>query len=156
MPKISDIENTPNPNAMKFVLKEPLTWGIAHSYDNAAEAKDDPLAGKPGWQPVPGVTLRLTLRGHSNWIGRIAWSPDGKWLASPSKDMTIRIWDAVTGKVVRTLKGHTSEVNSVAWSPDGLRLASASHDRTVRLWDAQTGQALRILAGHSQAVGSVA
>ena len=44
MPKISDIENTPNPNAMKFVLKEPLTWGIAHSYDYAAEAKDDPLA----------------------------------------------------------------------------------------------------------------
>lgn len=62
------------------------------------EVKDDPLAGQPGWQPVPGVTLRLTLRGHSNWIGRIAWSPDGKWLASPSKVDTTRIWDAVTGR----------------------------------------------------------
>ena len=44
MPKIAEIEPTPNPNAMKFVLKEPLTWGISHSYANAGEAKDDPLA----------------------------------------------------------------------------------------------------------------
>ena len=44
MPKISEIEPTPNPNAMKFVLKEPLTWGITRSYDNAGEAQADPLA----------------------------------------------------------------------------------------------------------------
>src|SRR5438309_9739603 len=44
MPKISEIEPTPNPNAMKFILKEPLTWGITRSYDNAALAADDPLA----------------------------------------------------------------------------------------------------------------
>lgn len=44
MPKIADIEDTPNPNAKKFILKEPLTWGITHSYDNAAEAEDDLLA----------------------------------------------------------------------------------------------------------------
>lgn len=44
MPKIADIEDTPNPNAVKFVLKEPLSWGIAHSYENAEQAKVDPLA----------------------------------------------------------------------------------------------------------------
>ena len=44
MPKIAEIETTPNPNAMKFILKEPLTWGITRSYDNAAQAQDDPLA----------------------------------------------------------------------------------------------------------------
>ena len=44
MPKIADIEDTPNPNAVKFVLKEPLSWGIAHSYENAEQAKIDPLA----------------------------------------------------------------------------------------------------------------
>ena len=44
MPKIAEIEPTPNPNAMKFILKEPLTWGITRSYDNAALAQDDPLA----------------------------------------------------------------------------------------------------------------
>jgi len=46
MPKIAEIEPTPNPNAMKFVLKEPLTWGISRSYDNIEAAKDDPLASK--------------------------------------------------------------------------------------------------------------
>ena len=46
MPKIAEIEPTPNPNAMKFVLKEPLTWGISRSYENAEQAKDDPLAAK--------------------------------------------------------------------------------------------------------------
>ncbi|MGH8622411.1 MAG: NifU family protein [Burkholderiales bacterium] len=46
MPKIAEIEPTPNPNAMKFVLKEPLTWGISRSYENAEQAKDDPLASK--------------------------------------------------------------------------------------------------------------
>lgn len=44
MPKIAEVERTPNPNAMKFILKEPLTWGVAHSYDSAEDAKDDPLA----------------------------------------------------------------------------------------------------------------
>lgn len=44
MPKIADIEDTPNPNAKKFILREPLTWGVTHSYDNAAEAEDDLLA----------------------------------------------------------------------------------------------------------------
>ena len=46
MPKIAEIEPTPNPNAMKFVLKEPLTWGISRSYENSGQAKDDPLAAK--------------------------------------------------------------------------------------------------------------
>ena len=46
MPKIAEIEPTPNPNAMKFILKEPLTWGITRSYDHADEAGDDPLASK--------------------------------------------------------------------------------------------------------------
>jgi Fe-S cluster biogenesis protein NfuA len=46
MPKIAEIEPTPNPNAMKFILREPLTWGISRSYENADQAKDDPLASK--------------------------------------------------------------------------------------------------------------
>ncbi|MCC7079362.1 MAG: NifU family protein [Burkholderiales bacterium] len=46
MPKIAEIEGTPNPNAKKFILKEPLTWGISRSYDNAEQAQDDPLAGR--------------------------------------------------------------------------------------------------------------
>ena len=65
-----------------------------------------------GGSPVPGFTLRQVLRGHTSWIGRIAWSPDGAYLASPSDDKTVRIWDAATGVCVRSLQGHTGRVYS--------------------------------------------
>ncbi len=106
--------------------------------------------------PVPGLTLKRILRGHKGWIGRIAWSPDGQYLASPSEDKTIRIWNVTQGKCTAVLEGHTNGVNSVAWSPDGQRLASASWDRTVRLWYASNGNHLQTLKGHLNWVHSVA
>jgi WD40 repeat protein len=69
----------------------------------------------------------------------VAWSPDGRRLASASSDQTVRLWDAATGQPLATLTGHTSYVLAVAWSPDGRRLASASSDMTVRLWWAGEG-----------------
>lgn len=57
-----------------------------------------------GGSPVPGLTLRHVLRGHTDSISRIAWSPDGKYLASPSRDKTIRIWDVSMGECVRFWK----------------------------------------------------
>jgi WD40 repeat protein len=73
-------------------------------------SKQKPRSGrkdftKIGGSPVPGFTLRHVLRGHEDFINRIAWSPDGVYLASPSKDKTIRIWDARSGEHVRTLNG---------------------------------------------------
>src|SRR5687768_15108833 len=91
-----------------------------------------------GGSPLPGLTLRHVLRGHTNWIGRIAWSPDGSYLASPSEDNSIRIWDTRNGACVRILEPGTSGVLSVAWSPDGQRLASASE--TIHLWNAANGE----------------
>ena len=72
-----------------------------------------------------------------------------KTIASASSDKTVRLWDATTGKHLKTLTGHTDSVNSVRFSPDGRTIASASADETVRLWDATTGQHLKTLTGHT-------
>ncbi len=108
-----------------------------------------------GGSPVPGLTLRHVLRGHTGAIYRIAWSPDGKYLASPSADHTIRIWDVHTEECEKSLNGHALTVYSVAWSPDGWRIASASYDKTIRLWDAINGKHLQTLEGHTGMVYSV-
>jgi WD40 repeat protein len=68
----------------------------------------------------------------------VAYSPDGKRLASAGDDYTVKVWDAQTGQELHTLKGHTDLVNSVAYSRDGKRIASASDDHTVKVWDALT------------------
>lgn len=64
----------------------------------------------------------------------MAYSPDGKWIASGSGDETVKLWDPSSGRPLLTLHGHTAPVASVAFSPDGKRLASGSWDATVRIW----------------------
>jgi hypothetical protein len=95
------------------------------------------------------------LKGHSDWVRSVCWSPDGTRLSSASADTTVRIWDADTGAQLAELNGHFSIVNSVSWSPDGSRLASASWDNTVQVWNAHTGSQLDELKGHSSYVNSV-
>ena len=75
-----------------------------------------------------------TLRGHSEKVNSVAFSPDGKTLASGSVDKTIEIWDVSSGEVKATLLGHGGSVDSVVFSPDGRTLASASEDKTIKLW----------------------
>ena len=80
-----------------------------------------------------------SLKGHTSSVNSLAFSPDSEWLASGSRDRTIKLWDIYEGKEVRTLEGHHGEVRAVTFSPDGQWLASASHDRTLKLWRVITG-----------------
>ena len=101
-------------------------------------------------------TLCPTLTGHAEVVNSIAFSPDGKTLASGSGDTTVRVWNATTGTLIYTLRGHTGYVNSVAFSPDGKTLASGSSDGTVGLWDVTTGTLIHTLKGDIRSVDGVA
>src|SRR5687768_2168687 len=99
--------------------------------------------------PAPPARV---LEGHGGSVLAVAFSPDGKTLASASRDATIRMWEVRTGKLQRTLTLHTEGVYCVTFSRKGDLLATASGDKTVRLWKSDTGAPIRTLEGHTDIV----
>ena len=121
----------------------------------------------PGLQPTPKVArvlLRfedapvgevMRLQGHTEGVMSVAFSPDGRYAISGSRDKTIRIWDLGTGEEVRRWEGHRLGVWSIAISGDGRRIASGGTDTTVRLWDFATAEPIRTFRGHTEWVYAV-
>jgi WD40 repeat protein len=79
------------------------------------------------WDATNGQEL-LTLDGHEGSVNSVAWSPDGKRLATGSDDKTAKVWDAASGDQLLIPLGYTGPVHSVAWSPDGKRLANGGSE----------------------------
>ncbi|MFO0871938.1 MAG: serine/threonine-protein kinase [Pirellulales bacterium] len=102
----------------------------------------------------PEQRLKLAMHGHA--VNAVAFSPDGKRLATASGDQSIKLWDLETGAELRTLRGHAAPVTSVAFRADGEQLVSGGGDRNLMLWNVETGETLNTLFGHRDGVTCVA
>ena len=137
-----------------FLFPDGIVFDIVFSKDgqSMAIACEDKAVRIYDWR---SGQLRNTLRGHNERVWAIAFSPDGKTLASctgeyrtPDQPGEVTVWDLATSKEVMTFRGHRGLVFGVCYSPDGKALYSGSWDGTVIVWDLTTKQEKGVLQGH--------
>ncbi|OCK96077.1 putative G-protein beta WD 40 repeat-containing protein [Cenococcum geophilum 1.58] len=134
----------------------PARSTASHSRPTASRSRRGQVIGPSSYGDATTGDLQKMLAGDSGWVHAVAFSPDGKQIASGSSDWTIKLWDAMTGDLQKTLAGHSGWVHAFAFSPDSKQIASGSSDETIKLWDATTGDLQKTLAGHSGWIRAVA
>ena len=108
----------------------------------------------PGQAFVPRQLHRLD--GHKQWVLSVAFSTDGKQLASSGADEKVRFWDHLVGKETSSIDAHTDDIRAIVFSPDREMFATAAHDRAIKLWNAADHSLIKTLTGHSHNVTSLA
>jgi WD40 repeat protein len=142
-------------SAILAVALSPVAKTLVYGSTAANFSMIDLTAKQPTTVLNETTTARPDVR-HKDSITYITFRPDGRILATASRDREIKLWDVETGKLLAVCRGHTDAVNSLSFRPDGRILASGSDDRTVRLWDAATGKKTVPLMGHTDKVVAVA
>ena len=123
---------------------------------NRKPKKETPLGTALIWDIAEEKVID-TLKGHLSVVKSVAYSQNGKYLLTGSKDKTAILWDANTKKIIHIFKvSITGEVNAVAFSPDSQLLATASSDKTAILWDITSKKPLRKFIGHEKGLSAIA
>jgi WD40 repeat protein len=145
----------------KFMLDghAEMVRSLQFSNDGSLLAAAGGMPGQSGevkiWR-VADQSLVRTIAGHSDNVLDVAFSPDGKYVATCSYDKLAIIWDVATGEKIRELKNHVDAVYSLAYSPDGKLLATGAGDRTVKVWDTDSGKLLLTLSDSLDTIYAVA
>jgi WD40 repeat protein len=131
---------------------------LTMSLEGCAQSLFSSSTAVPISTPRPRGSVFYTYRGHTNRVTTVAWSPNGKYIASGSLDQTVQVWATNPGDHFHPFiyRGHTAAVQTVAWSPESNRVVSGSVDKTVQVWDAFTGEHGAIYHGHTDIVQTVA
>jgi serine/threonine protein kinase/WD40 repeat protein len=97
---------------------------------------------------LAGIGEKLVLAGHGGGTDCLAFSPNGKWLASAGKDKAVKIWDATTGDLRKQLLGFGAEVETIGFSTDGKTLATGDCAGSIQMWDVESGKRLAVVPDH--------
>jgi WD40 repeat protein len=140
------------------IRKVLLVVALAFAAATAAAAQDKLFLDPIGDALPEGAIMRLgTVRlRHNHEVTCVAWSANGKMLASAGVTGEIHLWNPTSGDPIRVFTGPDKKVCSLAWSPDGKTLAAAMADKTIRLWDPENGKEIHSCRGHADVVTSVA
>ena len=128
---------------------------VASVGTSGTEETDRYEAAIKQWDLSTGTCIQTIGSKHTDWILSVAYSPNGQRIATGCRDSSIKIWDAVTGELIKTNQYHVGRVNTVAFSPDSQLLASAGDDKVACLYDLGSNQVVHKLKGHIDVIRTI-